>query len=78
MDASLVLDMVFGAMSACVEVLQTITFGGVPLFYIMIGFLILSAVITYILNVTKSPYVESETQSQGAKRRAARSRKRGD
>ena len=47
MDASSVLDMVFGAMSACITVMKQITFGGVPLFYIILGFLILSVVITY-------------------------------
>lgn len=75
MDASSVLDMVFGAMSACITVMKQITFGGVPLFYIILGFLILSVVITYVLNIAKSPYVDSERQSQAAARR--RSRKGG-
>lgn len=70
MDASTVLDMLFGSMSACITVMKEITFGGVPLFYIILGFLILSAVITYVLNVAKSPYIDSERQSQAARRRS--------
>lgn len=62
MSDSEFLNMVFDIFSSIVTVLKTITFMGVPLFYWIIGFLIMSAVIARVINTAGSPYVESQRE----------------
>lgn len=70
-DAEFV-DTVFDIFSAIISVMKTITFLSVPLFYWIVGFLIMSAVLTYVLNTAKSPYGESHREMMSRERRQNR------
>lgn len=76
-----VFDMIFNVLGSIVTVMKSITFLGVSVFHWSIGFLIMSAVITYLLNTANSPYVESYTsevrRKEIAEWRAARRNRRG-
>lgn len=58
-----VFDMIFNVLGSIVTVMKSITFLGVSVFHWSIGFLIMSAVITYLLNTANSPYVESHSHA---------------
>lgn len=58
-----VFDMIFDILGSIVTVMKSITFLGVSVFHWSIGFLIMSAVITYLLNTANSPYVESHSHA---------------
>ncbi len=63
------LDMVFDIFSSVITVLKRISFMGVPLFYWIVGFLVMSAVIARVINTVGSPYVQSQRESIRASRK---------
>lgn len=62
-----VFDLIFDVLGSVVTVMKSISFLGISVFHWSIGFLIMSAVITYLLNTANSPYVESHSASRRRK-----------
>lgn len=58
-----VFDMIFNVLGSIVAVMKAVSFLGISIFHWSIGFLIMSAVITYLLNTANSPYVESHSHA---------------
>lgn len=56
-----VFELIFTALGKVIAVMQSISFLGVSIFHWSLGFVIMSAVITYLLNTANSPYVESHS-----------------
>lgn len=61
--AEQVFEMIFDVLGTVISVMKSVTFLGISIFYWSIGFLIMSAVITYLLNTANSPYVESHSHA---------------
>ena len=74
--AEQVFEMIFDVIGTVISVMKSVTFLGVSIFYWSIGFLVMSAVIAYLINTANSPYVESHTHEVARKERALRKSRR--
>lgn len=59
-----IFDMIFTVLGSIVGIMKSISFLGISIFHWSIGFLIMSAVISYLLNTANSPYRESHSKSR--------------
>lgn len=62
-----VFTMIFDILGSVISVMQSVSFLGVSVFHWSIGFIIMSAVITYLINTANSPYVESRSHARRRK-----------
>lgn len=62
-----VFTLIFDCLGSVISVMQTVSFLGVSVFHWSIGFLIMAAVITYLVNTANSPYVESRSHARRRK-----------